>query len=201
MSPLIFLSWASRWVARQSRKPTFFCRNRYFDQEDKALIKGNMYRFLMVRSLKPQINSQRLPSFLQMNNIGTPMDDLEGHLDRMIVNAWCAWLAPRWSRERRRRCGPNTVGILTRTFLTFETELQIDATCITRLYHRHLRPPSQILLHWSVSPAWLLTTVQVLQASSLQIVCLHDWRWKTMLAPPNQSLLEESNLCQLVRER
>ena len=47
---------------------------------------GNRYRFLMVRSLRPQTHSQRLPSFLRINNIGAPTDDLEGHLDRMIVD-------------------------------------------------------------------------------------------------------------------
>ena len=37
-------------------------------------------------SLRPQIHSQRLPSFLHMNNIGVPTDNLEVHFDSMIVD-------------------------------------------------------------------------------------------------------------------
>ena len=41
----------------------------------------------MVRLLRPQIPSQRLLSFLRMNDMEAPTGDLEGHLDKMIVDA------------------------------------------------------------------------------------------------------------------
>ena len=44
-----------------------------------ALIQGNGYRFLMVGLLRPQTHSQKLSSFLQINNIRAPTGDLEGY--------------------------------------------------------------------------------------------------------------------------
>ena len=41
----------------------------------------------MVKLLRPPTNSQRLVSFLRMNDIIVSTGNLEGHLNRMIVDA------------------------------------------------------------------------------------------------------------------
>ena len=89
MSLSMYSSWASRWIAWQSRKRTFSCWNWHFDQEGRALIKGNGYQLSMVRLLRPQTHSRKLPFFLQIDNIWALADDLKGH--RVTVYCLPGW--------------------------------------------------------------------------------------------------------------
>lgn len=63
-----------------------FCQNCHFDQESKSLIKSKEYRFLIVRLLKPETYSWKLPFFLCMNNIRAPVGDLKSPFNKIIID-------------------------------------------------------------------------------------------------------------------
>ena len=131
----------------------------------------------MVRLLRPQPHSQRLSSFLRMNDIGTPAGNLEGHLPSQKNHrwCWCAWVALPQSPKGRHCCSLNTWrgswrGALqrrVRQFVIGETDEHFWPSKPSHkgFYHRLLGPPPQILLH--IPPTWPSAAVYVVQTSSL----------------------------------
>ena len=79
-----------------------------------------------------------------MNNIGAPTGDLEGHLDRMIVDTSVLGNSAAELGEGMSVWAKYSAGIMMRTFLASKTESRMDDTCTAKFNHRPLGSQSQV---------------------------------------------------------